>query len=114
MNENAVHKTKAQLKQMKKLTDAKLKELKNTVLKNKNYVFQARVKDSTRFGDIVIDDSNPNADVSSGPRLRRSSSVVAYQVEDDDEMGLNSANRPQSRYVRIEIKPLIKKRYSIY
>lgn len=115
-----MHKTKAQLKNLKKQSDAKLNELKSTVFKNKNYLFQARVKDCGRFGEIVVDDSNPESSSASigmtmgAPRVRRSSSVVAYQVDDDDEFSLNAANRPPARFIRIEIKPLIKKRYSIY
>lgn len=115
INENAVHKTKTQLKNLKKTSDAKLAELKSTIFKNRNYTFQARTKDP-KFGEIVVDDLNPNAAETSGPqRVRRSSSVVAYKPdEDEDDATQNSSNRPQSRYIRIEIKPLIKKRYSIY
>lgn len=109
-----MQKTKAQLKNLKKQSDAKLGELKTTVFKNKNYLFQARVKDTNRFGDIVVEDLNPNAEPTSMPRVRRSSSVVAYQFDDDDDMNLNSSHRPHNRIIRIEIKPLIKKRYSIY
>ena len=112
VNEHIIHKTKSQLKSLRKVSESKLNEMETTIFNNKRYLFQMRSKDQ-RFGEILIDDFAPNPDPAATRRRSLTSPIYQADAADDDDNS-NAANRPPSKMLRIEIKPLIKKRYSIY
>lgn len=118
IDEHAYQKTKIQIKSLRKQADAKLSELRCNVYGNRNYVFVSKVKDN-KFGEIVIDNFDANTGMqslslgeSSGGGSRRGSMTVqSLSLEEED---INRKIRPSNKFIRLEIKPLVKKRYSIY